>query len=278
MLKQRIVTACLIVALFLCSLFLLPTIGFTVFVTLSVLIGAWEWSNLSGFEKKPPRILYCFFTLLLMVIIGIYTHVLDLASIDEEAIRRILLLAGTWWAIALLWVQSYPTSSALWGHSWVRAVMGWLVLLPSWLALIYLYQANQGPWLILLVVSIVIAADTGAYFFGRAFGRRKLAVDVSPGKSWEGFFGGVFCCLLLGAILAWQTNSENWLTVLLVIMPTALVSVLGDLFESMMKRHRGIKDSGTLLPGHGGVLDRLDSLTAAAPVFALAIVLTGWTL
>lgn len=278
MLRQRLITASLIVTLFLCSLFLLPTLGLAIFATLAVLIGAWEWSNLSGFKQRSLRIAYSVITLLLMAVAAAYTHVLDVMAINEQALKNILLLTGTWWAIALLWVQGYPTSSALWGNTWVRAVIGWLVLVPSWLALIYLYQTNQGPWLILLAVSVVIVADTGAYFFGRAFGRRKLAADVSPGKSWEGVFGGILCCLLLSVVLAWWTSFDNWLTILVVVIPTALVSVLGDLFESMMKRHRGIKDSGTILPGHGGVLDRLDSLTAAVPVFALAIVLTGWSL
>lgn len=278
MLKQRVITASLMVALFLCSLFLLSTEGFVVFVSLAVLVSAWEWSNLSSVNNKSLRILYCGITLALMFLLGTYTHVLDSAAINEVSVKNILVITGTWWAVALLWVQGYPTSSVLWGSSWVKAAMGWLVLVPSWLALIYLYQTNQGPWLILLVVSVVIAADTGAYFFGRAFGKRKLAADVSPGKSWEGVIGGVICCLLLSFILALSTDLNDWPTILLIVIPTALVSVLGDLFESMMKRHRGIKDSGTILPGHGGVLDRLDSLTAAAPVFALAIVLTGWSL
>jgi len=278
MLKQRIATGVLMVALFLCSLFVLPATGFFIFVSVAVLIGAWEWSNLSGFGKKRVRLIYCSISAALMVAAGIYTHVLDSIDINQEAIRQSLLFAGAWWAVALLWVQGYPTSSALWGYRWVKATMGWFVLLPSWLALIYLYQANNGPWLILLVVSVVIAADTGAYFFGRLFGKRKLAKDVSPGKSWEGFFGGVLCCFILSILLAWQTDFNDWRTILLIIIPTALVSVLGDLFESMMKRHRGIKDSGVILPGHGGVLDRLDSLTAAVPIFALAVLLTGWTL
>ena len=276
MLKQRLITAVLLVALFLCSLFFLPLEGFVVYVSIMVLGCAWEWSNLSGFRTKRLRLFYCAVSLLLMFFSASFTHVLDSIAIDENAVKQYLLLTSSWWAVALLWVQGYPSSSVLWGQRWVRAVIGWLVFVPSWLALIYLYQTHQGPWLILLVVCVVIAADTGAYFFGRAFGKRKLAADVSPGKSWEGFLGGVLCCVLLSLFIAWRTDFNEWLTILIVIIPTALVSVLGDLFESMMKRHRGIKDSGTILPGHGGVLDRLDSLTAAAPVFALTIVLTGW--
>ena len=158
--------------------------------------------------------------------------------------------------------------------------MGILVLVPAWLSLIFLFSYAQGKSLLLFLVLIVAAEDIGAYFVGRAWGERKLAVEVSPSKTWVGFFGGMFSCIFLGCIVwymaDWQTIS--FLGLMGIIIFTALAAVVGDLLESMMKRHCQIKDSGNLLPGHGGIMDRIDSLTAAAPVFALGLILSDWQL
>ncbi len=277
MLKQRIITGALLGIVFLLCLFFLPWLGFTVFVALVLLIGAWEWANLASFETLYQRLIYTAATLLLMICVAFYVG-MDHHLIKQTEVRNVLLVAGTWWALALLWVQGYPSSTVLWGSRWVRALMGWLVLIPSWLSLSYLHQYSNGSWLILLVMMIVVIADSGAYFSGKAFGRRKLVVQVSPGKSWEGFWGGLFCCSLLGLIVASSTGFKEWLSLFVIVLLTALASVLGDLLESMIKRHRDVKDSGTILPGHGGVLDRIDSITAAAPIFTLGVILSGWSL
>ncbi len=152
--------------------------------------------------------------------------------------------------------------------------MGLLTLLPTWLALVYLRALPNGEWKIVFLLGLVAAADIGAYFSGSTFGRRKLAPSVSPGKSWEGFWGGLALSMLLALAVWWFC----WRTLplpawLLVVACTVLASVLGDLLESMIKRQRGVKDSGTLLPGHGGIMDRLDSISAAAPIFALGLLL-----
>lgn len=275
MFKSRVITAFLMAAVFFASLFLLPWQGFAIFMGLVLLAGAWEWSNLSGFSSKWQQLLYCFFTLLLTLGVSHFTGLLS-SAIDTEAVRTLLLFACGWWAVALLWVQGYPSSAILWGQRWTRAIVGWLVLIPAWLALAYLHRSPLGSWLILLVMFTVFVADTGAYFFGRAFGKHKLAKNVSPGKSWEGFFGGVLCCLVLALAVTSYAGFDSWLPILVIVVFTGLASVLGDLLESMVKRQRGIKDSGTLLPGHGGIMDRLDSITAAAPVFVLGIILSGW--
>lgn len=282
MLKLRIITAVFLLTVFLAVLFLLPLSGFVAFVTVIVLIGSWEWSNLSGFTSHLCRTLYLLLTILLMCFAGFYVgvaHTLDVGSLmDVEPIREIMIVAGVWWAVALLWVQGYPSSAVLWGNPYIRAVMGWLVLIPMWLAVIYLDQLPNGPLLILLLLGTVVVADTGAYFFGRAFGKKKLAINVSPGKSWEGFWGGLFCCALLAIVVALYTDSERWIALLFILLLTSLSSVLGDLLESMVKRYRNIKDSGRILPGHGGVMDRIDSITAAAPVFVLGLLLSEWVL
>lgn len=278
MLKQRVITAVCLAISFLLSLFWLPTIGFSFFVAIFLLVGAWEWANLSGFSSRYQKALYCGLSVVLAVVIAQYLGLFLGEPLEQAKILSVFIAAGTWWTVALLWVQGYPSSTVLWGNQWIRAIMGLFVLIPSGLALTFLHQQPHGVWLILMVVAIVATADIGAYFFGRHFGRRKLAKAVSPGKSWEGVFGGLFACSLLALAIAWIVNIQLWLMLLAIVLPTAMVSVLGDLLESMVKRHRGVKDSGSILPGHGGVLDRLDGFTAALPIFVLAVILSGWRL
>ncbi len=276
MLKQRVITALVLAAIFLAALFYLPVTGFALFTAGILLLAAWEWGNLSGFVRVWQRLLYVCVNagLLLACAVWLELHGQDLLA-NKEAYRSLLLIGCTWWAVALLLVQGYPSSAILWGSPWVRALMGLLVLVPTWVAFTFVRAQDSGAWLLLLIVAVVACADIGGYFAGRAWGRRKLKPAVSPGKTWEGFAGGVFANLLLSLVIWWAVGGNYW-GFLAIILPTSLVSVLGDLLESMVKRHRGIKDSGVILPGHGGLLDRLDSLTAAAPVFALALLASGW--
>ncbi|MET0356436.1 MAG: phosphatidate cytidylyltransferase, partial [Cellvibrio sp.] len=243
-----------------------------------VLIGAWEWANLSSVGAVWQRSLYSLFIAAVLLTLAYY---LGLSAIEPhlnlDVIKSVLLVACGWWALALLLVQGYPSSAILWGHPAVRLLIGVLVLIPTWLSLVYIHSQPQGAWLVVTIAAIVAAADIGGYFTGRKFGKRKLAPAVSPGKTWEGFAGGQLANLMLAILLAYFTGSSIGL-VLAVIIPTSLFSVLGDLLESMVKRHAGVKDSGVILPGHGGILDRVDSITAAAPVFALAVLISGWTL
>ncbi len=276
MLKQRILTALVLTVVFLLALFTFNSHYFALFLVVAVLLGAWEWADMASVGRVWQRCCYVLLMGLGLAAIALYSRLFS-ADIDLDVVRFVLALACGWWALALLWVQSYPQSSVLWGTRPVRILMGGLVLLPTWLSFVYLHQMDHGEWLILLVVAIVVCADSGGYFVGRRFGRRKLAVEVSPGKSWEGFLGGLGCNLVLALLLALLTVSDVVVLVVIVLL-TSLASVLGDLLESMVKRHRGIKDSGVLLPGHGGIMDRVDSLTAALPVFALALLLSGWQL
>ena len=278
MLKKRIITAVCLVTVFLLDLLLLPSPWFISLVALVILIAAWEWSDLSGFSGKRQRAMYCVLVLLaglgVLHFVGI-TNGFSSPEINDNNVLAVLTTAGAWWAIALLWVQGYPSSAVLWGSRWIRLVMGLFVLLPCLVGIFYLYQQSLGTWLILWVAAIVSTADIFAYFSGRAFGRRKLAKEVSPGKSWEGVAGGVLACIVLAFAVSYITDKSLLLT-LLVVVPTVLSSVLGDLLESMVKRHRGIKDSGSILPGHGGIMDRIDGLTAAIPIFALALAISNW--
>lgn len=285
MLKQRVITALILAVVFVAALIYLPGPLFSAFAATITLIGAWEWANLSGLSHRWQRCVYVLITGALLVLGAVYLGVhqlpaqslqnFELTESQALAFRNLLVVGCIWWALALLWVQGYPSSALLWHSRWVRALMGIFVLVPAWVGLSYLRIQDSGLWLLVLLVAIVACADIGGYFTGRRWGRHKLAINVSPGKTWEGFAGGVAANTLLALLVGhfWQGGMLFWLA---IIIPTSLVSVLGDLLESMVKRQRGIKDSSALLPGHGGVLDRVDSLTSAAPVFALALLIGGW--
>lgn len=263
---------------FLAALFFLPVVFFKAFIAAVLAVAAWEWANLSGFSGQPSRLSYGALVVLLALAVGWFAQSFQVhAALDGDVVKSVLVSACMWWAIALLWVQGYPSSALLWRSRWVRLLMGIFVLVPTWVAMAYLREQSAGAWMIVIVMAIVVIADIGAYFSGKAFGRRKLALQVSPGKSWEGFFGGLTGCVVFALALAWFTGSPWW-QLLALVVPASLASVLGDLLESMVKRERGIKDSSQLLPGHGGVMDRVDSLTACAPVFALAVLASGWSL
>lgn len=269
MLRQRIVTALALAGGLGAALVWLPSGALALLFALMLALAGWEWAMLCGWDHPGARLLY---VLVLLAALGGVALFTDLpGAMDIDAVRDLLGLAGLWWALALLWVMGYPGSVPLWRAPLMRAAMGVLTLVPPWLALVFLREQPKGRQLILLVIVLVAAADIGAYFAGRAWGRSKLAPRVSPGKSWAGFWGGLGSAAAMAA-LAWGLLWQQWLEPLamaVVVACTVPASVLGDLLESMLKRHRGIKDSGQLLPGHGGVLDRIDSLTAAAPVFAL---------
>lgn len=276
MLKQRVITAIILAIIFLGALFGLPAGYFSFFVAAVVVIAAWEWANLSGFSAAWQRGIY---SLVVLGLLGLVASYLGFGGeahpqLNEAAIRDLLIIGCGWWALALLLIQGYPSSSLLWGHPLIRLVMGFVVLIPTWVALVYVHQQAQGAWLVLLLILVVAAADIGGYFVGRRFGKHKLALAVSPGKTWEGFAGGVLANAILAVILSLVLD-RSLILMLALVIPTSLVSVLGDLLESMVKRHAGVKDSGNILPGHGGILDRVDGITAGAPVFAMALLATG---
>jgi len=272
MLKQRVITGIVLALSFLAALFVLPAFGFIALMAVVLAYAAWEWGRLAGLTSAAGR---GFYMLAVIAVAGALAAYLGFEQniLLAEKSRFLLLLACTWWAIAMLWVQSYPSSAILWGRRWLCLSMGVFVLLPMWLAFAGLMSLAEGPKLVLAVVLLVALADIGGYFVGRAIGRTKLAPKVSPGKTWEGLLGGQLAIFLVVGMTGWFLGFDAsriglWLGLAMV---TGLASVLGDLVESMVKRHRGVKDSGTILPGHGGVLDRIDGLTAALPVFSLLL-------
>ena len=274
MLKERVITAIILAVAVIAAIVWLPPVGLLLLMSALMLVAAWEWADLSGFVSVSAKLAYMSVVAGSMALISAYGGLLE-ARVEWLKLRDIIGAGCVWWAVALLWVKSYPSSHLLWGSRPVRALMGLLVLLPTWLALIYLRWQDMGAALILALIAFTSLADTGAYFSGKRWGRAKLAASVSPGKSWAGFWGGLVVSNLF-AVGLWFACGQPLLTLwqVLTIAPIVFaVSVLGDLLESMVKRHRGVKDSGTILPGHGGILDRIDSITAAAPVFALSLML-----
>lgn len=278
MLKQRVITAVILAGLFLCAIAYLPLPGLALAFGILVTLAAWEWSALAGWHHPFARVMYVLLVLAALAAIYVYGQLGEQPL--REQVQPLLGLACLWWSFALLWVKGYPDSAVLWRTVLMRSVMGLLILVPGWMSAVYLLSFPPGRWLMVVMVIVVATADIGAYFTGRRFGRHKLAVLVSPAKTWEGFWGGVAACLVLSVVL-WYFLPERaahlgFASVVAVVVTTALASVVGDLTVSMVKRESGVKDSGSLLPGHGGVLDRLDSLCGAAPVFALGLLLVGW--
>lgn len=285
MLKQRIITALILAPFAIAAIFYLPPLWFCLFVTFIIVAGAWEWAPLASAVSIKARIAYCLITLLSIACLFLlvpFDDVWQLSRLNPISLL-VIQVAAIWWLISLWLVVVYPRASRWWGKN--RVVMGAFglaTLLPAWCGIIVLrsYQFSidplYGAWLVMYVLALVWAADIGAYFVGRKMGRIKLRVSVSPGKTIEGLLGGITAAMFIVAIVIVTQKISNVeaMNYFFIAFLTVSVSALGDLNESMFKRRAGIKDSGSLLPGHGGVLDRIDSLTAAFPVFALCFALT----
>ncbi|WP_260956602.1 phosphatidate cytidylyltransferase [Pseudomonas citri] len=263
MLKQRIITALILLPIALGGFFLLEGANFALFIGLVVTLGAWEWARLAGFPTQSARVAYA----------AAVAAMLFILYLVPGLAPWVLGAAVLWWSAATFLVLTYPRTSHHWANTATKLLIGLLILLPAWQGLIWIKQGVLGNWQIMAVMILVWGADVGAYFSGKAFGKRKLAPKVSPGKSWEGVYGGLALSLVITTVVAFV---RDWTVAQLFmgLIGAALivfVSVVGDLTESMFKRQSGIKDSSNLLPGHGGVLDRIDSLTAAVPIFAVLL-------
>lgn len=270
MLKQRVITGVMLGVLVVAAILLFSPIWFQLFFAVCIGLGAWEWSALAGVRAAIWRASYA---ALLLALMFVSVHA-------ETGLRDLLLhLSVPFWLIALALVFFYPAGAAAWQRVAVLLPLGLLVLLPGWLALVALRELDAHVFYVVLLIGLIVAADSGAYFAGRAFGRHKLAQRVSPNKTWEGFAGGqLAACVVLWVTLLGrdlELTGTQWLLATLGALIVASASVVGDLFESMLKRQAGVKDSGTLLPGHGGVLDRIDSLTAALPVYGVLLLQAG---
>jgi len=267
MLRTRILTAAVLVAILLCGLFLLPA-PWTVLAFGAVFAcGAWEWAGFGALRGTGTRLAYAVGVALLLALGWFW-------SADPAHLMILLSAAAAWWVIALLWLCFGPERH----RSAVVLLCGAAVLVPPFVALgrldLTTRGVTSGPVAVLWLLLLVVAADVGAYFAGRSLGKRKLAPRVSPGKTWEGVGGG----LALVALVAGCGALYFGVAVVAAIAfgcAVGIFSVIGDLTESMFKRAAGLKDSGKWLPGHGGLLDRLDSVTAAAPIYALGLFGSG---
>lgn len=262
MLKQRIVTALIAGTMLLLVLFVLPAAAAQAVIALLILAAAWEWS---GFLGNVGTVVRAAYVLAIAALLGFVTW----QQADAASVALVLQVGLAWWFAALVWVFFYPTPIA----APLRWICGVLVMVPAYMALLTLY--SLAPATLLFVLVIVWAADIGAYFVGKRFGRVKLAPSISPGKTWEGVIGGLLAVIgvLVIARLAWL--DIDIAVVVPFCLAVAALSIVGDLTVSMFKRTAGVKDSGRLFPGHGGVLDRVDSIAAAAPLFALGISWVG---
>lgn len=263
-LRQRVTTGLLLATLIVAILLWLPPVVAVATVMLAVAAGAWEWSAFARLTSVGTRFGY-------VAAVGIAVAVAWRWTATPPALFAFLSAAAAWWLLAFGWLASAPGR----GGPGSAATAGFAVLVPAAVGVGRLVLLDpRGQELLLFLLVLISAADIGAYFGGRALGKHKLAPRVSPNKTWEGFFAGMFAAGLaaLAGGLMFHVPLGRWI---LVCLAVALVSVVGDLLESMFKRQVGLKDSSTLLPGHGGVLDRLDSLTAAGPVFLLGLLTLG---
>ncbi|WP_322407345.1 phosphatidate cytidylyltransferase [Idiomarina sp. PL1-037] len=281
MLKQRIITALLLVPVALYGVFMLPLWGFALFIQGVLMLGAWEWSPLMGVRRTSARIAY---TLFVGAIIGVlsslapYEHLWEGGELSK-LIYYTILAGGVWWVVALAMIVNYPSSRRMWSRTRaIVGVFGLLIFIPTWAALVTVRSIDIdesrffGGWVVLFILLLVWAADVGAYFAGVRYGRNKMMPAVSPGKTMEGLCGGVTLAFVVMMVVAHWTKvpADQFTGYYLTGLFTVVASVFGDLNESMFKRSAGVKDSGSILPGHGGILDRIDSLTAAVPIFTLA--------
>ena len=272
MFKQRVITAIALVLGLLALLFTLNPLNFSLVVGPVVLLAGWEWANLMGLRAKGHKLAYITLLALTLVIAGLSLHLFGTLNISLG--QTLCLIASVLWAVIFLWVQGYPSSAILWSPRPILGLLGLVLLSTTWVAIVVIIHQPHGPWLLLFAFAVVALADIGGYVAGNLFGKHKLAPQVSPGKTWEGFFGGLFLqCILIASMASFMPEKITVVMLLALVIPVSLYSVLGDLFESMIKRHSGVKDSGTILPGHGGVLDRIDGLIAALPLFILLFLL-----
>ena len=274
MLSQRILTALILIPLVIWGVFALSTPWIAAVTAVLALLAAWEWAALSNL--RTPGVRGAYMAAVAVAIIAIWTSGLaDARTVWHPSL--ILIPAVSAWGIGMLWMAGRPVEQlrATRHREILTALMGLVVLIPAWLALAVLHsRTGNGPAHLMFLFVLVWGADSGAYFVGKRWGKAKLAPAISPGKTRAGGVGALLTMLLLavagGALLGY--TGGGWLAFVLVALIAGVFSIYGDLLESVVKRVAGVKDSGQLLPGHGGAMDRIDSITAAAPSFALGLI------
>ena len=273
MTRTRVIAALILTPIAVAAILLLPTPWLMALAAIVFLLGLWEWFRLAGIDDTLARSVLLVVNLALMVAIAWGSRT---GSGFSYVLLQVMTVVGVgWWLLALFWLRHFDFGADhATSHARVfKLAAGTLAIVPAWCALGLLHgSADNGHRWLLAALAIVWAADSGAYFAGRHFGKRKLSPRISPNKTVEGLMGGLLCGLVVAIVLALFAGAGlvQLPLVALAAFAAVLFSVVGDLFESLLKRHAGAKDSGTLIPGHGGILDRIDGVVAALPVFALA--------
>ncbi len=264
MLKKRLLTAGLLLPFAIGGVLWLPTIPFSIVSGIVFLLGMWEWTALSGFSSIAGRIGAFFLMPIILLLILAVLQTLGKKALYEDALLFII----AFWVAALITLLRYPKDIAWYKNKAVSLMIGCMVLAPAWAMLVALQREN--PHWVLYVLALIWIADSAAYFVGKKFGKHKLLAKVSPGKTWEGALGALAATLPVTIIGFWLLEPiQSFFSWMILGLITVIFSMVGDLFESAFKRMRNLKDSGSLLPGHGGILDRIDSLTAAVPIFTI---------
>ena len=280
-LQLRVVTAVILLVALIALTLLTTPLAFAAVVAVIIVLAAWEWGAFAQFEGVVPRLFYTLSVFIALVgaaaLSGFWSGV---ESFTLFRVILILCFGVLWWCIAACLLVGYPENSSCWNHKFTISLMGLLALVPTWTGLVALKVVLPSGYLVLGVVVAVAGVDVGAYFAGRYLGNRPLAPSVSPKKTWEGVWGGFATCCAVSAALVWaaqrdllELSSAQILVLLLSCITTTPFAVVGDLVESMLKRNSDLKDSGSILPGHGGVLDRVDGLLAVAPSSVLILLL-----
>ena len=285
MLKQRVITVVLLLPLVACLLFLPDLLTFSAILVPIFGILAWEWSRL----LQTNAAIQSAFIILVLAAIGGLFYQLNLQNFFSDTSLpllwydvypfKLLAVALLVWIVASILVLLYPKlSNVLFRGPWLRAVFGIVILAAAWLAIVVIRSLliqvdhNLGAWMLLLMLLIIWGADVGAYFAGKSLGKTKLAPVVSPNKTWEGAIGGLVLAVIVGVTVASLLSLNlDWFKFSVFVVIMVVLSVFGDLFESMLKRQADIKDSSNILPGHGGLLDRLDSTLSVAPFFVAGV-------
>lgn len=261
MLKHRLLTVLVLIVLILLAIWFLPMPWFAVLIGIVVAWGAWEWSTLAGLKNYYAR--------------GLYVILISAALWASYYLPVFWILMASliiWlWVAAAILCYAFDLAPLGFQYSFTKIIVGFFTLVPAWLAVIALREDIGGPGWLLFGFMLIWAMDSGAYVAGRLWGKHTLISRVSPKKTWEGLWGGVISALLIAIIAALISELSLYRVFLFCVLAliTVIFAIFGDLFESLLKRQSGVKDSGQLLPGHGGILDRIDSILAALPIFAL---------
>lgn len=262
-LKQRIITAAILIPVIVLATWYANSLFFAVLSAIFIGLGAWEWAGLSGWSSSAVKIFYLALVMVLLILCFLWRYNIFAAIV--------MVLAVSWWVVATVLVVLQQRSGTLrLGGRWLKPLIGLVILVPAWLGLVLLQESRYfGPDYVIFLLALTWLADSAAYFTGRQWGKTRLASVISPGKTWQGVFGAVFAGAVAGLLFALATGMQvpDIIIFSIICVITVAGSIVGDLIESLVKRVANVKDSGRIFPGHGGMLDRIDSLTAAAPVF-----------